>query len=62
MGVGEGEFLMLVFLPSIRAPVIRAAREERSPKVGFRISKGGASESWFVGKGGPLLRVVLGPW
>ena len=45
MGVGAGEFLLLVFLPSIRAPVIWAARVERSRKVGFQMSKGGGLAS-----------------
>ena len=59
-GVGEGEFLQLVSLPSIRAPVIQAAREERSQKVGFWTSKGGGLALRFDDKGDSFLWVKLG--
>ena len=49
-------------LPSIRAPVIQAARPDKSWKVGFQTSKGGVLEWSLVGKGGPLPWAELGPW
>ena len=53
MGMGEGKFRGRGFLPSIRAPVILAARVDRSQKKGLRTSKGGALGWLFVSERDP---------